>query len=327
MQRVTYIISLVSTMLFFVLYPFWFSWYLFVVLLLLAPFDLIISLPGMLSRKIAFSSPRVLELGERAVVTLTTVRKRWEFPARCIKIWLQTVTDDASAFRRHICSAAYGSRYEVAIDTSRSGIVSYTLGRMWTVSLLGFFSLPGPVRIKTSVLVLPQPMKPPLTVALPRGVIFRPKPGGGFAEDHDLRSYRPGDPVRSIHWKISAKTDSLIIREPLVPPPHSRLIIITKWKNPKERSIILGHLRWLSDYLLKWELPFYVKFGEKGIVTEITQPGDLIEYLYYELCDSSAVRKLPVSEPVRFTWVFRIDAGASGSKKTAPSAAGREVGM
>ena len=307
-QRVTYIITLVSSMLFFVLYPYWFSWYLFIVILLLFPFDLLISLPGMLSKRIMFNVPRVLEQGERAALILTTVRWKHNFPARCIKIWLQTIVDGSLLLRRHICSAVEGGRYEIEVDTSRSGITVYSLKRMWTVSILGLFSLPSPIRIKASVLVLPPPMKPPRTIALPRGIIFRPKAGGGMAEDHDLRAYRPGDPIRSIHWKVSAKMNSLVIREPLVPPPHSRLLHIVKWDNPKQRRIILSRLRWISDYLLKWELPFYVRLGDTGNIFEVTRAADLIDYLYYELCDGIAALKAFVSEPMRFTWVFRVDA-------------------
>ena len=39
------------------------------------------------------------------------------------------------------------------------------------------------------------------------------QPGGGFSEIHDLREYRPGDSLHEIHWKLSAKTDKLIVRE------------------------------------------------------------------------------------------------------------------
>ncbi len=33
-------------------------------------------------------------------------------------------------------------------------------------------------------------------------------------EPGEIRAYRPGDPVRRIHWKLSAKKDELLIREP-----------------------------------------------------------------------------------------------------------------
>ena len=32
-------------------------------------------------------------------------------------------------------------------------------------------------------------------------------------EPGDIRPYRPGDPIRRIHWKLSAKRDELLVRE------------------------------------------------------------------------------------------------------------------
>jgi hypothetical protein len=325
-------------MLFFVLYPFWFSWYLLVVFLLLLPFDLLLSLPGMFTRRLVFSTQMIIEKGAKAALIVTTVHEGLSimrksntrfgrrnrllsayntgrgssihFPARCIKIILRTGREDSESVRHHICSARHDSRYDIEIDTSQSGITTFSMKRMWVVSLLGLFSLPSPAKLKASVLILPPPIKPALTVALPRGVIFRPKPGGGYAEDHDLRQYRQGDPVRSIHWKVSAKFDSLIIREPLIPPPHSRLIIITRWTDHEQRDIILGRVRWISNYLLKWELPFFVKFNDNSTIVEITLVDELENFLYYELSGEIPIHKRRIADSERFSWIYRVDAGA-----------------
>lgn len=40
------------------------------------------------------------------------------------------------------------------------------------------------------------------------------KPGTDRTETYDVRDYRPGDDVRSIHWKLSVKEDNLIVRIP-----------------------------------------------------------------------------------------------------------------
>ena len=306
-QRVIYTMSLIGAALFFVLYAHWFSWYLLVLLLLLIPFDLALSLPGMLITRIAVAAPKVLECGAVGTLTVTTQKKR-PFPIRCLKAWLRVYSDDFAILRRFMCGADQGSRYEIAIDTSRSGLTVFDIKRIWTISLIGLFSIPANVGCRAAVLVLPAPVKPANIIALPRGVILRPKPGGGFSEDYDLRRYRPGDPVKSIHWKVSAKFDALIIREPLVPPSHSRLVHITQWDNAHERDLILGHLRWVSDYLLKWELPYYVRFGDEGPIAEITSIGILEDYLYRVLDGKAHTLPVHANIPIRFTWVFRVDA-------------------
>ena len=305
-RRIVYAIALAGSIFFFVLYPLWFAWYLLLLMLLLLPFDLLISLPGMLSRSISLSSPKILETGEDGIVVLTTHQKSG-FPARCVKIWLKISGDDFTIWRRFVFSADEGGRYEVSIDTARTGVTVFESKRIWTVSILGLVCLPKNLDLRTSVLVLPPPAKPPHTVALPRGIVLRPKPGGGFAEDYDLRPYRLGDPIRAVHWKVSAKFDALIIREPLVPPSHSRLLHAVQWNGAKERDLILSRLRWVSDYLLKWDLAYYIRLGENGPIAEVTCNADLLNYLYLVLDGALDDIPTPPTIPIRFAWVFKVD--------------------
>ena len=305
-RRIIYAIAVAGTAFFYVLYPFWFAWYLFLLVLFLLPFDLIVSLPGMLSRHVTLSSPKILERGEDGIAVLTTHRSS-KFPARCVKVWLKVSGDDFTAWRRFIVSAEEGGRYEVEIDTSRTGVTVFESKRSWTVSIMGLICLPSKLYTRTSVLILPPPEKPPHTVALPRGIILKPKPGGGFSEDYDLRPYRKGDPIRAVHWKVSAKFDSLIIREPLVPPAHSRLLHAMQWKQAQERDLILSRLRWVSDYLLKWDLAYYVRLGENGPIAEIDSKSDLNEYLYLVLDGAIDDLPTPPTIPIRFAWVYRVD--------------------
>ena len=37
--------------------------------------------------------------------------------------------------------------------------------------------------------------------------------GNDPSEIFDIREYVPGDDIRSIHWKLSSKTDTLILKE------------------------------------------------------------------------------------------------------------------
>jgi len=308
MQRFVYAFSLAGCLLFFVLYPFWFSFYLLVVILLLAPFDLLISLPGMLSKKIRLRAPKVLEQGAGGALVIETVSKK-KYPARCIKAILKVSVEDYSARRRFVLSAEHGGRFEVSIDTSRSGATVFESKRIWAVSLVGLFCLPAKLNCRAHTLVLPPAIKPPHTVTLPRGVILRPKPGGGFSDEFDLRPFRDGDPMRGVHWKVSAKLDSLIIREPLIPQAHSRLVHAARWNGESERDLILGQLRWVSDYLLKWELPHFVKLGESGPVADVAKADDLYNYLFLLLGGDADAIPVPATLPVRFAWVFKVGAG------------------
>lgn len=43
--------------------------------------------------------------------------------------------------------------------------------------------------------------------------LTRSRKGTDASEMFDIRSYVPGDDIRSIHWKLSGKTDELIVRQ------------------------------------------------------------------------------------------------------------------
>ena len=307
-RRIVYASALIFAAFFSILYPYWFSTYLFVVLLLLAPLDLILSLPGMLTRRILLTAPSVVEQGADVNLAITTLQKK-SYPARCLKLRLCSYGEDRDTKRSLICGAQRGSRREVEINSMHSGVTVFYVKRIWIVSLIGFFALPVDVRRRASVLVMPTPQKPPNIATLPRGLVFVPKPGGGFSEDYDLRQYREGDQIRSVHWKLSAKVDSLVVREPLEPPPHSRLVEVEAWNSVQGRDLVLGRLRWISDYLLQREMPFYLRIGKNAPTTEIRNQDNLIEYVRQVLEDTPAPRSARSAGPSRFSWVFNIDMG------------------
>ena len=309
-MRVLYVISLVGAMLFVALYSRWFSWYLFIVLLALLPLDLLISLPGIFGRKLEFSAPAIPTQNSRAILAITTIceKPKKPFPARCIKIDIVNNFFDTRSSYRVKLGAFHESTLELELDTSLCGVTSYSVGRMWIVSVLGLFSVPRPVDYSVSMLIIPPPIKPTREIILPDISIMRPKPGGGFADEHDLRKYRAGDSIRSIHWKVSAKLNSLVIREPLAPRAHSRLICFSTWQNAQEAELILGRLFWTSTYLLKKELPYYILHGNSGTLVEITNNDQLMKYLYSIFCKPIRINSSHIEKNQIFSWEYVIDA-------------------
>ena len=307
-RRIVYILALAFSALFYMLYAYWFSWYLLVLLLLLIPFDLLISLPGMLTKRLSLSAPKTMKQGSEGRLAIS-IHTLGPFPIRCVKARLRIVSEDYYVSKRIVFGYERGAKLLVKIDTSRSGVTIFEVKRILSVSLVGLFALPTTANCAAAVLVLPEPERPRL-LSLPRGTVLQPKPGGGLSDEHDLRPYRPGDPVRSIHWKASAKHDSLILREPLVPPRHNRLVRVRKWNDRKERDLILARLLWLSDYLLKSGMGYSVMLGDAGTPAEITQQGELEEFLFRALSGASAPTLSPARAPARYAWEFCVDASA-----------------
>lgn len=102
-------------------------------------------------------------------------------------------------------------------DTSHCGLLEFRVKKLRAYDYLGLFAFPLPRPEPARLLVEPDPLDPgPLSI--PEGWGARPSPGSAprksLGEDYDLREYRPGDPLRSVHWKLSSKWDDLIVREP-----------------------------------------------------------------------------------------------------------------
>jgi len=306
-RKIIYAFVLIATFVFYIMYHPWLSWYLFVLVLLVIPFDLLLSLPGMLTKTVVLSTPSFLEKDTHAVATITSVHLK-SFPFKGLGAKLRVTGDDLNVTCRISVGSENNDRNEVIIDTSRTGVTVFELKNANAVSLVGLFSLPIKVRCRSSVLILPPPVAPASTLFLPRGISLQAKPGGGFSEEHDMRNYRIGDPVRSIHWKLSAKLNSLIIREPLVPPPHSRLIQISQWNDKAERDIILGRLRWTCEHLLAHNMAFYIKFARQNDIAEITTISDFHEFLHTAL-DTALPKKIMSQEtPSHFSWIHTVSA-------------------
>ena len=103
------------------------------------------------------------------------------------------------------------------LHSKRCGLVSVTLEQVKVRDWFGLWTKTRPASLRTEITLKPEP--------LPVHVEADPGPGDtGAAGDGrrrrtdepdatEIRDYRPGDPVRQIHWKLSGKLDRLLIRE------------------------------------------------------------------------------------------------------------------
>jgi len=271
-RRITYLCALVASSLLYIMYPLWIAQYLWVLVLLVLPFDLLISLPGLHARRISLAVPSILQQGEEQELVIATESLR-RFPSGLLKARLYTTrgyrstgesADKGTAsYIRISCSPQDGSRFTVPVNTSTCEAQLFEVSRLWTCSIMGLFALPSSAGCRAIVVILPAPVEPPLSVQLSEMLDFSPRPGSAYAEDYELRSYRVGDPINTMHWKLSAKFDSPIVREYTGSPTYNRLICLAAWEGPAEHDLILGRLCWCSSYLLERNFPFIKKYAEE----------------------------------------------------------------
>lgn len=241
-RRLLYLISLFGCLVFYGFYREWFSWLLLMAVVWLPWFSLLISLPGILTVQATLRCPEIVRTDVPARTALQITCRFPTPPVRC-RIKLHNRLTD------HRYVGVPGER----IPTEHCGCMSVSYDRLFVYDYLGLFRRRLRKGEQLLVYVLPKPVACPLPEQLQgRAVsLWRPKPGGGFSENHELREFRTGDELRGIHWKMSAKTRKLIYREPIEPAQKGYLLTMTLTGDPKTLDQKLGQLFWLNHTLLQ----------------------------------------------------------------------------
>ena len=111
------------------------------------------------------------------------------------------------------------------------------------------------------VLVWPQQRKQETPPVLPQYLArsWRPKSGGGYSENHEIRPYRPGDNLNQIHWKLSAKVGDLLLREPMEPEAGRMVLTMDLCGTPEELDRKFEQLLWMGNWLLENMISFEIR--------------------------------------------------------------------
>ncbi len=121
--------------------------------------------------------------------------------------------------------------YEIRPRPSRCGRITIQCRGVWVQDLLQLFTVRAePFAPVQSVI---HPHRVQVEIELSRTTIGAPaadglmqnRKGTDQREMFDIREYQPGDDIRSIHWKLSAKADELIVRQ-ASDPTHYDIVIL-----------------------------------------------------------------------------------------------------
>lgn len=252
---VFYVLALVGTLVFHTYYTGWFSWYLLVLLVCLPVFSLLCSLPAMRALRLQAQMDHRCVRGTQARLVFQN-GGRSRLPAPLYRFIL-TRTDELSGEEKAIrLQLAAKSSCVVQVPTAHCGSYRYALSKGRVYDYLGLFALPLrlPALGACAILPLAHPPRQQPNLSQFQSRSYRPKYGGGFSEIHELREYQPGDQMRDVHWKLSAKTDGLIVREPLE-PNRGQVIVSLDWAGSREvLDSTLDILLWLSGWLVGREV-------------------------------------------------------------------------
>lgn len=280
--RLIYVLLLGGSGAFYIFYTGWVSGFLLVSVLVLPVFSLAVSLPAILHFRLELTAPARCEMLAGGGSVRASVRaqagRMLPPPYRCRLRCVKQMT--GAGFSSKLKNAGHGAA-GVPVPAEHCGAWEITVIRARVCDYLGLFSFGVRAPEKRTVTVLPIPVQPepvPDLSAL-RAVRFVPKSGGGFAEVHDLRAYRPGDSLRDIHWKLTAKTDEPVVREAMVPEQGRALVTFDLYGTESSLDETLGKLLWVSERLLKAQIPFEIGWLEPGTLRVMRAGVDSEEQL------------------------------------------------
>lgn len=245
-KRILYLAGLALCAVFHWFYFGWFSWFLLVMVLALPWLSLIVSLPAMLSLRLKATCARAATVGEPLRAELNAICR---LPAPMCRAKLH--------MRHTLLGMDCRRKLDAPLPTEHCGKITVTPVKARVFDYLGLFRLPVRKTDGCCILVRPKrvPLDNPPDLSRYLETAFRPKPGGGFSENHELRLYRPGDNLHQIHWKLSAKTGKLIFREAQEALRGRAVVSMELTGTPDALDRKLGTLLWVCEYLLAREVP------------------------------------------------------------------------
>ena len=139
--------------------------------------------------------------------------------------------DSSAAILSVPCSARNTYEQQIPIKYSMNGNYKFSVDAITIRDLLGFVSLKKKVDTVAEVSVFPErslSTDADLT-DMNRGITESEetvKKGHDFSDVSDVREYIPGDKLMSIHWKLSAKRDILMVKD-RVSMSDQQMVVVT----------------------------------------------------------------------------------------------------
>lgn len=235
---------------FLIAYQGWLAWVILAAVLCLPVLGLVVSLPMMLTTRLRLSVPSHCTAGEPVPAQADV-----SGPLGAPPLYCRIRAKDPATGKSLLVKPG------TLLPTEHCGALLCQTAKVRIYDCLGlFFRIPFRVQSQ-KLLIRPRPVPIRCLPELERQLAhsWRPKPGGGFAENHELRLYRPGDNLNQIHWKLSAKARKYIIREAMEPSGTRAVLSLILGGTREEMDRKLGRLLWLGRHLLEKELHFYIR--------------------------------------------------------------------
>lgn len=290
-NRLSYLMILLGTGLFFICFDGYISYYVFLLSLALPLCSLVISLPGMLTMRVRLFLQEDGSIARarkgQSVPLRIEARSPWPLPSGQVRMRLTVENSLTGGTRQEHLILTVGGRpllLEHALHSAACGLVTCTISKVSACDLLGLFALPISLRGKNrcSAFFFPLVYSPALSVQPSRSPdsdgerYSQTKPGDDLTELFGLREYRQGDRLSRVHWKLSQKTGRMLVKEPSLPLADCLLFLLDLNGAGSETDLLLDVFATLSSFLLQQEAAHRVGYreGQSLALLELCEPED-----------------------------------------------------
>lgn len=305
-NRILYFYLLVLSFFFFVLFDLYLFHLFFLFLLLLPPICLLAALPTRKNvRYWLETSDEIMPKGSCHIGL--TAANRGLLPCACVRIHLSRrgmlgrvgdrFLEDTEETVHFPLGARQTYTLRPTVQMAYCGRMDFAIRRVEITDMLGLICLPVPqengLNRAESVYVLPElqsrtvETEEAASLGLNSATYSTEKAGGDPAEIFQLRDYREGDSLHSVHRKLSSRMQRLIVREfglPLNPSLHF-LLELPEDAKPAAMEYMLGAALAFSEYLMSREIVHRISWlGEDGLLHTATVTGaDTLASAMHEL--------------------------------------------
>lgn len=256
---IIYILALLIGIAFFIVYQMWFSWYCLVVLFVIPVLALILSILAAIFFQLRVKAPRMVTVKTDTQLLFTSKTAKY-LPGQLYSVDMVVKELMSGVTQEHKFSCQIGTDYSVKLDTEHCGTYVIDSLKVRIYDMFGLIPIPKKISLKGEVPVLPIQRMPSVAV---ESNGFRAKllakSSSPFSELYDVREYVPGDPIKNVHWKMSAKKDDILVREPQE-ETHGRARVVMPLVGTRDKvDQNLGEVLFTIRYFLLREIPVNIK--------------------------------------------------------------------
>ena len=290
-RRVLYLIFLAASFLYYVFYTWYVSWIVFIFALLLPILSVLLTLILMRGCRVVMEcGVHQAEQGEGFDLFFHIEEPNQPMAMTRIKLMVENLfSGKREGYEIYLATE---KSYSLHIDGELCGVIRSSISCAHIMDLLGILWLP--VRAAQSVETLLTPEKIPFAGKLDPLTehVGEDMPYAG-GEWQDVREYRDGDPLRMIHWKLSARKGETVVREYAKVSETRCVGAALIWNgNPHALHRSLGRLFGVLDAFEMEGYRFRVLWIEQGEIRTIAEREELEEVLWQALRDASGADRL-----------------------------------